>query len=392
LVDINLGSYEVYFKGDVYMSKLKQRKRLTVIGLVFLLVLLAGSAFAFLPGMLDVVGRVGIREGEYVRWILAATQGSSDRYVETAVTTDATDPGTDRIGFTHDLFSGDYDLAAALRAIHTPPTEAEISAIDSNVYLSHARIITDDTIRSRRSQRIEWSVVFQGPATATLYVQAMNFDENMSVTISNARIVGLTEFGPLAAIDTVTQTPADFHGVQVQSEFLNFLTTDDGPPVVTEDVFTVGGTAVTSLNVTLPPNVGPLGEALENPASSTGVETVTIEWSGLLPLVFDVLDRPLYAWSDTVVPDTDPSSFTYGQYIITGGEWVSTDTLREYLAATDPDAFAGMTDVDFFDDLMYNFDFFMTTSAADGTLYTFDALTPWIGTFILEFDYAITGV
>jgi hypothetical protein len=332
------------------MNNLKQRKRLTTIGLAFLVVLLAGSAFAFLPGMLDVVGRVGIREGEYVRWVFAATQGTTARESgDAGVAGDIADPGYTRHGFTHDL------LDAAQRAAHGDDITISALPAGGEIYLSHAHIVEET--RGRRSQRIEWSVVFDGAETATLYVQAMNYNENLAAIIENARIVSLSAapVGDLAAVHggfneaTFDVEGDDWSGVNFSSAQLN-----------DNDRFSVGGTFA-DLNGVLEANTA----ALDNDESSTDIETITVTWDGTL---FDLLavGRTFWGWQDELNTDGD----------IIGGEWVE-------LAA-------GMTHPDFFEELMEQFDFFMaTTEGDDNDPITFGALDPWIGTFILEFDYSI---
>jgi hypothetical protein len=332
------------------MNNLKQRKRLTTIGLAFLVVLLAGSAFAFLPGMLDVVGRVGIREGEYVRWVFAATQGTAARVSgdDGVAVADITAPGAIRHGFTHDL------LTPAQRVEHGATEVISALPTGGEIYLSHAHIVEET--RGRYSQRIEWSVVFDGAETATLYVQAMNYNENLAAIIENARIVSLSAapVGDLAAVHGGFNEAAfdiagnDWSGANFSSAQLNEM-----------DRFSVGG-SYASLNGMLAAN----DEDLQNPASSTDIETITVTWDGTL---FDLLavGRTFYGWQDELDADNN----------IIGGEWV---------ALAD-----GMTHPDFFEELMEQFDFFMATSDADGDPILFDALEPWIGTFILEFDYSI---
>ncbi|MCL1877515.1 MAG: hypothetical protein FWF80_01520, partial [Defluviitaleaceae bacterium] len=123
------------------MSKVKNRKRLSLLAIVFLLAFLAAAAFAFLPGMLDVVGRVGIREGDYVQWVFAATQAAGDSAVVGRAPTaaslgDPLAPGVIRTGFTHTTMAG--EVAAA--HLGTPagtgrPAAFEISGNPDPVYL-----------------------------------------------------------------------------------------------------------------------------------------------------------------------------------------------------------------------------------------------------------------
>jgi hypothetical protein len=377
------------------MNKFKQRKRLALLGLAFLLVLLAGAAFAFLPGMLDVVGRVGIREGEYVRWVLAATEGSTR-------TTDAeviADPGVIRSGFTHDL------LTSAQRTAFEDAYNGHMDVINNStlpdaIYLSHAYIRDfaggAGSLRGRAAQRIEWSVVFNGEGTATLYVQAMNFNESLYAEILNARVVELSNVGPVAPVGNRTPSfpfapgvdmgaatglvgdlnTADWGGFQITSQELN-------------QMFTIGGN-YTDLDGTLDPN-----RDGANPDSMTDIAYITVHWNGNVGAMLDLLNRPLYFWTDAF--ETDDAEPNYGDII--GGFW----TRAEWNVANPPD---GMTHPDFFAQIMADFDLFMTTTETVTTIdpddplaepvitteaIVFSALDPWIGTFILEFDYQVTG-
>jgi len=50
------------------MKKLRNKKRLTILSIVFALTFMVGSVFALVPGHLDVVGTVNVSPGLYVTW------------------------------------------------------------------------------------------------------------------------------------------------------------------------------------------------------------------------------------------------------------------------------------------------------------------------------------
>lgn len=318
------------------MSKMKRKKRLGFLAFVFLLVFLTGSAFAFVPGMLDVVGRVGLRETGYVEWVLAATQGSVERVVSYETGTDPAAPGTDRNMFTDDLLNDEQRDAAG---------DETISAVEPEVYLTHAQIVDE---RGRNNQRIEWSVVFQGAGVATLYVQAMNWSEVFDADITRARIVELTDFGPVGPFDTLDPAEwleADRHDLPITSQTLN-------------DIFDVGGT-FDGLVGTLDANNADGTE----PGSSTDIVTITIEWDGTIGNVVDAIDAEFWEWQDDV--DLDG--------VITGGTWVN-----EATGVSDPDRFADAGAL-----------YMLVTE--NGVAVPLDELTPWIGTFVIEVEYEIAS-
>lgn len=54
------------------MQNIRNKKRLTGLVLAFLLVFVVGSAFAFTPGFLDIIGRVNLQTEGYVVWYSVA--------------------------------------------------------------------------------------------------------------------------------------------------------------------------------------------------------------------------------------------------------------------------------------------------------------------------------
>lgn len=336
------------------MSKMRQRKRLSIAALAFLLVFLAGAAFAFMPGMLDVVGRVGIRDDDYVRWILAATQGPAARPVSDA-TADAEAPGVNRVGFTHDLASGPRTAA-----IHGDPS---ISIGDSDVYLSHA-VILDET-RGRQSQRIEWSVVFEGPTTARLYVQAMNYNMFSAAQITSADIVDLTSFGPVGAnLNAGAGGIGWSAGGPIADDTLPHSLSVSARDL--EDMFEVRLGGLPTFPIPLAAN----DTGLVNNASSTDVFHIELEWTGALP---GVAEGNIVRWQWVYDVVTTPGP-TYGDII--GGEWEPLGATAER-GLTPPDAFGTAGDI------------FMAVVNDAGQAIPFDDLTPWIGTFVVELDYEL---
>jgi len=339
------------------MSKMKQRKRLGLLGLVFLLVFLAGSAFAFVPGMLDTVGRIGITEIEddYVQWIYVATQGPVLRgVVDFAAANDPAAPGTDyRTGFSYSTRpEGDRAALHGTGSSGVGSISALPGGADSPIYLSHARIVDQ---RDRTNQRIEWSVVFDGAGMATLYAQAMNFNENSAVVISNARVVELTDFGPIgpfSTFDTDAWIAGTRHALDIDAEHLN-------------DMFTVAMVNVAGFEGTFPAN-----NALSNSAaSSTGMLRVQLTWDGTLPLDLDDDDIEFWQWIEDY--DAHPTLSAPG--------WYSAD-------GPVTDGSLGLTVLP---EIADDGDIFMVVLNDDDEPIAFDALMPWIGTFVLEFDYAL---
>jgi hypothetical protein len=334
------------------MSKMRQRKRLSIAALAFLLVFLAGAAFAFVPGMLDVVGRVGIREGDYVRWILAATQGPVERDV-TDSTEDPLTPGIFRSGFTHDMMAN-----VRTSAVHGDP---EISDIYPDVYLSHAVILP--TTRGRQSQRIEWSVVFQGPTTARLYVQAMNYSELNDANITSARVVDLTNFGP---VGPTLGTGAGGMGWSDGGPIAD-VTPAHTLPVSAEDLGGMFNVTLTGLG-TLPILLEANDTTFTNDDSSTDVFYIDVEWTGELPDMPEADDIVRWQWVET---DTTADGASIGS-------WVELGETSPYSGLTPPDAF-GVADGDIY----------MAVVTAAGVAIPLNDLTPWIGTFVVELDYEL---
>jgi len=55
-------------KGVIKMQRMRNKKRLTGLVIAFLLVFVTGSAFALVPGHLDILGNVNLQAPGYVRW------------------------------------------------------------------------------------------------------------------------------------------------------------------------------------------------------------------------------------------------------------------------------------------------------------------------------------
>jgi len=114
------------------MNNLKNKKRLSVLAISFLLVFVIGAAFAFTPGILDIEGTVSF-EYNYVIWESATTTASAPGISVGPTMLPADTPG-------------------GARAIAAPT-------------------IVDE--RGRTDQRIEWDMHFAEPgyATLTAYVE-----------------------------------------------------------------------------------------------------------------------------------------------------------------------------------------------------------------------------
>jgi len=233
------------------MNTMKQRKRLSIMALIFLLVFAAGAAFAFAPGRLDIVGRIAIESPSYVVWTLAHTsvdyrERETDEPLEfdewenfEAAANPDTNPVVERdtlparnmdANYTHDTYTG--------------------------VRISEATITTGE-FTGRTRQRITWDILFYGPGTARLYIEASNLSEVFE-----------------AYIDQVTVTTNDFSAASGVT-----LTDDD-----IESMFTIDGTFDQLASTTLLRNIvhDDVGSRMRS-----DVYYVDIEWDGSLPDDFD---------------------------------------------------------------------------------------------------------
>jgi len=151
------------------MQKLRNKKRLTALVVVFALVFMTGAAFAFAPGSLDIVGTVNITAPDelYVVW-------------ETADTGTSLGPAQP-FGFSW--------------------------GVDSSV-------ATIEDARGRTDQRIEWDIVFMAPndgwdvavgeAVAALTATATNNSLTQDAIISGATVswsVPAANFGLSVDVD-----------------------------------------------------------------------------------------------------------------------------------------------------------------------------------------------
>lgn len=441
------------------MSNMKRRKRLNALALVFLLVFLAGAAFAFVPGMLDVTGRVGLREASYVQWVLAATQhsGIADRALTAAaphpsaahLAANPLDPDNVnpvRLGFTHDRVPSIASGGNRVAAVHRT-TDISHLPVNSPVYLSHARIVTGDSVRERESQRIEWSVIFTAAGTARLYVQALNTCDLSYVEITEARVVSLTDVGviaPLLADDegwmgdglvpTTLAPPAlvppgyqglpGRHILPVVSAGLNNINLASG----LDQMFTIGGTYSDLEGVLTPfPNTG-VGAANIN--SFTEIEHIELTWNGNLEVlageigattwtwVDDAVDEPgvagRLAWLEANLDPADPAwdDIDWIENPPTG-RWVNAatgDWAVEYLAGNrdnprgygitllPSNAIAGEIFMTTFDtQTIANPEFDPVTNPDVPATIEVDIPRPlgelsgWVGTFVIELDYELTS-
>jgi hypothetical protein len=231
------------------MSKMKQRKRLTALALVFLLVFLTGAAFAFVPGMLDIVGQVGIEEADYVIWSMA--HAPAPGVLTTSITTwehgDADDLD---ILAPRDATSVGGTVTDMTYFAHGSETELE------GITLNDAEVVNT---RGRERQRILWDVVFYEPdAEARLYIEAANLSELFYALISDVTVTVVVE-----AYTAISLSNADV-----------------------EAMFTIDGSFALLQGQILPPNTG------ANNSRST-VEYVSIEWNGYIPSGFE----PEYFWA-----------------------------------------------------------------------------------------------
>jgi len=330
------------------MSKLKQRKRLTTLAIMFLLVFLTGAAFAFTPGMLDIVGRVGITEGDYVVW------------------------------------SG---------AVATVPDGQDASLIEVNT-----ATIVDET-RGRTFQRIHWDVVFNAEAQAIL--QATLTNEG----VANAYISGVRFAAGKAQFPVVPFGDVTAHNFY---DLLNHLTNDpvgDSDalgateaevtihPQLLNEVFTIGGTFADAGDYNnLPGFVGLTGMV---PGNSSLSGTVTVDWNGIVPWqAIPELERA-YMWiappgdADTLDPRlfTERSAFVTAlsdANLISGTAAELPSLAEEWLRTFDgeglwvqiPGVYRVMGD------------------GAGGHNYFWrpgDDNDRWVGSFILEFWYELAG-
>lgn len=129
------------------MQQLKNKKRLTALVLVFMLVFVVGAAFAFAPGVLDIDGRVHLAS-DYVVW---------------------------------------YDVSSTMPTPMGYPFGATQSAD-----------ITTRLLDSRTDQRIVWRVYFSEAGTAMLTATAFN-NSNITVGIEGASYSWVFEGGFTAA-------------------------------------------------------------------------------------------------------------------------------------------------------------------------------------------------
>ena len=113
------------------MTNQKRRKRITVLALVFLLMFLAGAAFAFSPGQLTIGGTVNL-DPNYVVWHTATISTTS-------------------------------------------PSGLAVSPI------VQAAVIED--ARGRDDQHISWEINFGGPGIARLDVAALNEHETLPAAV-----------------------------------------------------------------------------------------------------------------------------------------------------------------------------------------------------------------
>ncbi|MCL1878335.1 MAG: hypothetical protein FWF80_05720, partial [Defluviitaleaceae bacterium] len=279
------------------------------------------------------------------------------------------------------------------------PAAFEISGNPDPVYLSHARILPET--RGRRQQRIEWSVVFEGAATSTLYVQAMNFSETADVVITEARIA---EVGAMV-VDTVVEdsnfAPFNLDGANPFTDDWHDVTHGATSPITTgtpahtfplnaatlHQMFTLGGEALaggaTGLLGTLERN----NATLTNTDSSTPISTITLEWDGDFGPLADLLAIELWQFQSTWNATTE-------QY---DHAWVNTGTMERVYTGDSFDGWdADGSGISIFPVLADEDDIFMTTRVwndvtSDWDLVEFDDLTPWIATFVLEFYYELAN-
>ena len=148
------------------MRKIRNRKRLSILALAFLLLFITGSAFAFAPGILDITGNVRFAQG-YVRW-------------ESVV------PGST-------LFPapGPQPLSGGYQAFHT------YQIVDA---------------RGRTNQRIEWNVYFTAPGFAMLAATAEN-TSGVPALVSDP-VITFTPVGGTAI--TLTDTPDPNFGLSAE--------------------------------------------------------------------------------------------------------------------------------------------------------------------------------
>lgn len=387
------------------MSNMKRRKRLNALALVFALVFLAGAAFAFVPGHLDVVGRVGLREGQYVQWILAATGANT---VDTLYGSPIAPPTelntlTQRNGFTH-------NMVTRTATVHGTPS---ISPTPPEVYLNHAHIITGDGVRERNNQRIEWSVIFNAAGEATLYVQAMNTSTLSHAYITDARVVGLTDVGviaPLAANasgwmgDGIVPWNNDPDNPQAMPPGYQGLPEHNTLPVVSAGLNTDLSALVGQMfeisgsfdNLT--GRLNPTNAANTINAASTGIETIIVEWNGDLNVLAGEMGITTWMWVDDYTDDAvDPVYWDDINWLRGRGGWVNTTenpvmvidtedgspTYGEYIpdnrgiTLLPTNAVAG--------------EVFMTTTDVSDNPIALGSLEGWVGTFVIELDYELTA-
>ena len=137
------------------MRKIKNKKRLTILAITFMLVFLIGSAFAITPGVLDIFGRIILAEQElYVVWC---------------------------------------DTGPSLSGSPVGNITQTASVLPWPIY-------------GRTRQRIAWNISFTGPGTASLTAQIHNIgllDANIydwSIDITN--VEGNTDFGLQAIVNS----------------------------------------------------------------------------------------------------------------------------------------------------------------------------------------------
>lgn len=298
------------------------------------MVALTGAAFAFAPGMLDIVGQVGITEAGYVQWTMAYTQEEGPGRTVGSL------PGINH----NDLINAPLFM----------------SGLEEGVVVNDARLINE---RGRTNQRIEWDVVFEAGSSARLYLEATNFSETLGAEIREVRIVeqtidstmsgwtgvflpgGIGEFTP-----EHTEPPITVHPVDLDAIFsINFgLAETGGPAGNNGDGMGIMGTPGSPTAIfSLPPN----NATLTNATSTTPVFFVELEWDGAVPFGWNVEEVQAMRW----MPDTINWEST-GTWVPIPGEYVLVfgDGDGNYFWMEDDDA-------------------------------------PFIGTFTIELDYSPTG-
>jgi hypothetical protein len=259
------------------MNKIKQRKRLALLSLVFLLVALTGAAFAFTPGMLDIVGQVGITEGEYVRWTMAEEQYGSlpGRTIGTPAAS----------GVSHENINNGIFM----------------SGLSPSVIVNEADFEND--ARGRTNQQVHWDVVFQSAGSARVYLEATNFSELHAATLLAPRIVQATAMPAGSFLPGGRDEFA--HPDLVAPITLN--------PTLLESLFTISfGTALPGMPAGAMPMPGPPmflaanNATASNPTSTSPVFFIELTWNGSPPgMAADFEWEHEYAWVPGIV---DPAA------------------------------------------------------------------------------------